>query len=201
VTVTQTEIENATRMAQTVVQRRLASRLAARPAVAREDLDQEVRLAVWKCAPSFDPTRGVLFRTFALAQAYGACQHLLRSAHAFGNTGRRHREQVDAGQIEGGAADLSPLSLETTPCGTGRLCLGDVLADPREALEAGALRGAIWNSVERLEPRLGAVLLLRYGCGWTQRRTGKALGCSQMQVFRLERKALAQLREMLEGEA
>ena len=52
---------------------------------------------------------------------------------------------------------------------------------------------------EQLPQRERKVLLLRYYKGLTQARTAKVLGVSQVQISRLERRAVERLREMLSG--
>ena len=60
-------------------------------------------------------------------------------------------------------------------------------------IEHVALRCAI----EELPEKERKTLYLRYYHGFTQEKTAKVLGVSQVQISRLERKAIAQLREML----
>ena len=59
-----------------------------------------------------------------------------------------------------------------------------------------ALRGAL----EELPQREREVLLLRYYKGLTQTRAARVLGVSQVQVSRLERRAVERLRQMLAPE-
>ena len=61
-------------------------------------------------------------------------------------------------------------------------------------VEREALRGA----VAALPERERQVILLRYFRGMTQDRTAKVLGVSQVQVSRIERKAVEHLRRKLE---
>ena len=60
-------------------------------------------------------------------------------------------------------------------------------------VERLALRGAL----EELPQREREVLLLRYYRGMTQVQTARIVGVSQVQVSRLERKALGRLREVM----
>ena len=61
-------------------------------------------------------------------------------------------------------------------------------------MESVSLRDAI----AALEPRHRAVIHMRYFRGLTQEKTAGVLGISQVQVSRIERKALSRLRELLE---
>ena len=53
------------------------------------------------------------------------------------------------------------------------------------------------QSIGELEEREALVIKLRYFHGLTQQRVSKVLGVSQVQVSRIEKKALAKLREMM----
>jgi RNA polymerase sigma-B factor len=68
-------------------------------------------------------------------------------------------------------------------------------ADPR--LEAVEQRVAVGQAMEALPARLREILQRRYFQGRSQQEVGRALGVSQMQISRLERRALAQLRDAL----
>ena len=74
--------------------------------------------------------------------------------------------------------------------------LGDILSDRREEgalVETLALREAI----DRLEPLLRQVILLRDMRDLTQQRIAVILGLTQVQVRRMEKKARAQLKQAL----
>ncbi len=58
---------------------------------------------------------------------------------------------------------------------------------------------AVGCAVRRLDTSLRDVIMLRYYHNLTQQRAAKILRISQVQVSRLEKKALARLREMLDG--
>lgn len=70
-------------------------------------------------------------------------------------------------------------------------------ADPR--LEAVEQHVAFQQVMQLLPDRLREVLQQRYVQGRSQREVARELGVSQMQISRLERRALAQLREELHG--
>lgn len=77
---------------------------------------------------------------------------------------------------------------------TLELVLGDYAAEER-MLEQVALRSLI----EKLPERERQVVALRFYHGLTQQSCARILRVSQVQVSRLERKAVETLREMLEG--
>ncbi len=58
-------------------------------------------------------------------------------------------------------------------------------------------RVALRDSLERLEPREQMVILLRFFRDMTQSEVASILGCSQVQVSRLERRALAHIRQSM----
>jgi RNA polymerase sigma-B factor len=69
--------------------------------------------------------------------------------------------------------------------------------DPR--LEAAEQRLALHQAMEELPRRLRKVLQGRFFQGLTQQEVGRAMGLSQMQIYRLERQALSLLRRELYG--
>ncbi len=77
---------------------------------------------------------------------------------------------------------------------TLELVLGDFTAEER-LVEHVALRAAI----ERLHARERQVLALRYYHGMTQQSCAKVMRVSQVQISRLERRAMDTLRNMLES--
>lgn len=59
---------------------------------------------------------------------------------------------------------------------------------------------SLQEAMRQLDARAQQVLLLRYFRGQTQQICARQLGISQVQVSRLERKAIAKLRQILEEE-
>ena len=75
--------------------------------------------------------------------------------------------------------------------------LEDVLSDTES--EDGMLEKiALRQGIERLETRESMVIRLRYYHGLTQQKVSRVLGVSQVQVSRIEKKALAHLKMLLE---
>lgn len=94
---------------------------------------------------------------------------------------------------ETAAAPTESLQQETGEHGFAlEQMLGDYDASDR-MLEQIALRAAVAD----LPRRERAVIALRYGRGLTQQKCANLLGISQVQVSRLERKAIGRLREQL----
>ncbi len=79
-------------------------------------------------------------------------------------------------------------------CSLEQLIPGEEIEE--KILESVALRDAIGT----LEPRQRAVIDMRYFRGMTQEKTALVLGISQVQVSRIERRALTALRELLKEE-
>lgn len=99
-------------------------------------------------------------------------------------------EEIAAAETATGFA----LSLQETDDETG-FSLEQIVSDNSEErmLEYAALRQA----VGMLTPREQEVIALRFYRGLTQQNTAKILRVSQVQVSRLERRAISALREML----
>ncbi len=77
----------------------------------------------------------------------------------------------------------------------GRICvLEDVLGGLDERLEARESAISVRQVLPKLQPEYRLVIEMRYFQQMTQREVAEQLGVSQMQVCRLERRALAQLR-------
>ena len=75
--------------------------------------------------------------------------------------------------------------------------LEDVLADP-DSEECLLERIALKQAIQRLPEREATVIKLRYFHGLTQQRVAKVLSVSQVQVSRIEKKALSQLRVLMD---
>ena len=75
--------------------------------------------------------------------------------------------------------------------------LEDVLTDT-ESEEKMVEKIALSQAIERLPDREKSVIRLRYYHGLTQERVAKVLAVSQVQVSRIEKKAISLLRELLQ---
>ncbi len=198
-------------------------RFAGRGAEA-EDLYQLGCLGFLKAVRSFDPAYGTRFSTYAVPKISGEIRRFLRddgpvklsrSLKERSLLLRSVRERME--QELGREPRLSELSAETgldpeeiamtdlaagevasldQSLGSDGLTLRDLVSDPEQEtrfLDSLTLREA----VAALPEKQRAVIALRYWRGCTQTAAAKLLGVSQVQVSRLERKALDSLRESL----
>ena len=189
-----------------------------------EDLFQLGCIGLMKAIRGFDLSQPVAFSTYAVPKIAGEMRRFLRDDGPV-KVSRTLRERAFAlRQVQtrleretGHSPRMSDLCRETglqpeevlealqAPRDTDSLdaalpgqdrTLGDILSDRREEgalVETLALREAI----DRLEPLLRQVILLRYVRDLTQQRIAVILGLTQVQVSRMEKKARAQLKQAL----
>ena len=189
-----------------------------------DDLYQLGCVGFLKAIEGFDEGFGTKFSTYAVPKISGEIRRFLRDDGMI-KVSRGIKEQANKiksarnilEQRMGREPTICELSLETgftpeeiafaeTAAGpaeslqresgsdgfTLELVLGDYEADDR-MLEHVALRAAI----EKLPPREHQVVALRYYHGMTQQSCAKVMRVSQVQISRLERKAVELLREYL----
>ena len=189
-----------------------------------EDLYQLGCLGFLKAVEGFDPDYGTCFSTYAVPKIAGEIRRFLRddgpvkvSRGIREQAAQIHAARVRLEQHLGREPVLSELSRETgftpeeiayaeTAAGpteslqresgedgfTLELVLGDYAAEER-MVEQVALRAAI----ETLPERERQVLSLRYYHGMTQQNCARVLRVSQVQISRIERRAIDTLREKL----
>ena len=78
--------------------------------------------------------------------------------------------------------------------------LEDYVGKEDVAFEEYGVRSRLEDAIGRLSPRERKIIILRFFKGWSQTDVAKDLKISQMHVSRLQHKALARLREMVESE-
>jgi RNA polymerase sigma-B factor len=78
--------------------------------------------------------------------------------------------------------------------------LEDYVGKEDGAFEVYGLRSRLEDAIGRLAPRERKIIILRFFKGWSQTDVARELQISQMHVSRLQHKALARLREMVESE-
>lgn len=191
----------------------------------QEDLYQLGCIGFLKAIHGFDPDFGTQFSTYAVPKIAGEMRRFLRDDGTV-KVSRTLRERSariaqartelsaalgrepvlselaeyltlepeDIAVAETATASVTSLSAET---GEG-LTLESVLGDEgmEDALvEQLDLRAAI----ARLQERERTVIDLRYFRAFTQERTARVIGVSQVQVSRIERRAVERLRRMLES--
>jgi RNA polymerase sporulation-specific sigma factor len=190
-----------------------------------EDLYQLGCLGFLKAVEGFDMEFGTQFSTYAVPKIAGEIRRFLRDDGSV-KVSRTLKEQ--AAQIRlarnrltvqlGREPLLSELSQETgltteeiaaaeqavlptdslqRPAGEDGCSLEQLL--PGEEIEEKILETvALRAAVGQLEPRQKAIIDMRYFRAMTQEKTAAVLGISQVQVSRMERKALTRLKELLE---
>lgn len=190
-----------------------------------EDLYQLGCLGFLKAVEGFDPEFGTQFSTYAVPKIAGEIRRFLRDDGAI-KVSRSLKEQATSiktarsrlSNILGREPTIQEISNQTglTPeeiamaetatssvesiyreTGEEGFTLENILTDTQSEermLETIALRQAI----EELPEREKMVIRLRYFHGLTQERVSKVLGVSQVQVSRIEKKAIAHLRERIE---
>ena len=178
-----------------------------------------------KAVRGFDPAFGCQFSTYAVPKIAGEIRRFLRDNGTVKvSRGLRERGGViqkarDILQTKlGREPTLSELSAETgldvediaaaetanAPVASLQMDLGDgftleqMVGD--EGMEEGLLdQLALRQAIGALDDRERQVIELRYFRGLTQDRTARVIGVSQVQVSRIEKKAMLHLRERLEG--
>ena len=190
-----------------------------------DDLYQLGCVGFLKAMDGFDANYGTQFSTYAVPKIAGEIRRFLRDDGAIkvsrgikerATTIKMVRSQLTAeldreptlSEIsektgftteEIATADMATSAVESMQQETGDdgFCLESVLSDTEsedQMLEKIALKQAIG----RLPEREAMVVHLRYFHGLTQERTSRVLSVSQVQVSRIEKKALQHLRELLE---
>lgn len=189
-----------------------------------DDLYQLGCLGFLKAVRGFDADYGTQFSTYAVPKIAGEIRRFLRddgplkvsrgvkeraaSIYAARSrlTGELGREPTlselsaetgltaeDIAATETAAGPVASLQMETAEGFSLESVLGDDGME-EHLVERVALRSAI----EELSEREQQVILLRFYKSMTQERTARILGVSQVQVSRIERKAMEHLRRKLE---
>ena len=189
-----------------------------------DDLYQLGCLGFLKAVRGFDPAYGTQFSTYAVPKIAGEIRRFLRDdgavkvsrglkerglslrgarARLYGELGREPAlsELAEATGLtpeEIAAAETAsePVISLQAETGEGGLTLEGMLTSGN--MEEGLVeRLSLRAALEELPERERQVLLLRYYRGMTQARTAKVLGVSQVQISRLERRAVDHLRRIL----
>ena len=190
----------------------------------QDDLYQLGCLGFLKAVEGFDLEYGTQFSTYAVPKIAGEIRRFLRDDGAV-KVSRTLKEQAasiktvrsqltqslgreptvtEIGEVTGltaeeiAMAETATAATESIHRETGEdgFCLEDILTDS-ESEEILVERISLKQAISRLSEREAMVIDLRYFHGLTQERVAKVLGVSQVQVSRIEKKALANLRELL----
>ncbi|MBO4939027.1 MAG: sigma-70 family RNA polymerase sigma factor [Oscillospiraceae bacterium] len=189
-----------------------------------DDLYQLGCLGFLKAVEGFDLEYGTQFSTYAVPKIAGEIRRFLRDdgavkvsrglkeqsatikiarnhlTSAFGRepTVQEISRQTGLTPEEIAMAETATAATESIQKETGDegFSLEDVLTDT-ESEEKMVERIALRQAIERLPERENMVIKLRYYHCLTQDRVAKVLSVSQVQVSRIEKKALVHLRELL----
>ena len=189
-----------------------------------EDLYQLGCLGFLKAVEGFDCSYGTQFSTYAVPKISGEIRRFLRDDGAV-KVSRGIKEQAAQIRIarnnliqslgreptvqeissrtgllpeEIALAENATAATESIQKETGEegFSLEHILTDT-ESEEKMVERIALLQALERLPEREGMVIRLRFFHSLTQQRVAKVLDVSQVQVSRIEKKALAHLRELM----
>ena len=189
-----------------------------------EDLYQLGCLGFLKAVQGFDFDYGTCFSTYAVPKIAGEIRRFLRDDGAVKvsrgikerwgtiHTAReRLRLTLDREPTLSELAEVTGLSPEeiaaaeeaAAPVASLQMELGDGLTLESvlgtDGMEEGVVeRLSLRAAVDSLAERERSVVLLRYFRGMTQERVARVLGVSQVQVSRIERRAVERLRRRLE---
>ncbi len=190
-----------------------------------EDLYQLGCLGFLKAVEGFDTEYGTQFSTYAVPKIAGEIRRFLRDDGAV-KVSRSVKEQAAAikiarnrltaalgreptlGEIanqtgftpeEIAMAETATAATESIQRETGEegFSLEDVLTDT-ESEERMVERIALRQAIDALPQREQTVIRLRYFHGLTQQRVARVLDVSQVQISRIEKKAISMLRGMLD---
>ncbi|PPG53032.1 hypothetical protein C5C24_03515 [Rathayibacter sp. AY2B3] len=189
------------------------------------DLRQVAYVGLVKAARRFTPERGDSFAAFAVPTITGELKRHLRDlgwmirpprgvqelhrrsavvadelAQELGRHPTDHeiarRLGVDAAEVADARLAGHPLSLDET-VGEGGVGLGDTLGGEDERLLGIDRRHGLAEALAELEEGQRELLRMRFVEERTQQQIADALGTTQMQVSRLQRRILAQLADRL----
>lgn len=188
-----------------------------------DDLYQLGCLGFLKAIRGFDFSYGTCFSTYAVPKIAGEIRRFLRDDGSI-KVCRSIREQAQTiytavehlRQTLGREPQLSELS-DYTGLSPEEIAQVDLATSPPESLQQETAEGLTLESVlgtespeerliegitlrtaiEQLPSKAKMTILLRYFKGLTQAQTARILGISQVQVSRLERRSLDQLRHQI----
>ena len=189
-----------------------------------DDLFQLGCLGFLKAIDGFDPTYGTKFSTYAVPKISGEIRRFLRDDGAvkvsrslkeraftiktaknylLQETGREPTveelaEHLSLTSEDIAIAECATAAVESIQQETGGegFTLEHILSDT-DSEEIMLERIALRNAIDSLQEREAMVIHLRYFHGLTQERVSRVLQVSQVQVSRIEKKALEHLREFM----
>ena len=190
-----------------------------------DDLYQLGCVGFLKAIEGFDDSFGTQFSTYAVPKIAGEIRRFLRD-DGLVKVSRTLKERAlsvasarrELEQTLGREPRISEIS-ERTGLAPEDIAQCETAATPAESLDGAAAEGpslmqtlcdgsgeerlletiCLRAAVNRLPEKERMVMLLRYWRGMTQERASRAIGVSQVQVSRLEKRAVKHLREELEA--
>ena len=190
-----------------------------------DDLYQLGCLGFLKAVQGFDFSYGTCFSTYAVPKIAGEIRRFLRDDGAV-KVGRSMREQAQTlytarerlRQSLGREPALSELS-EATGLAPEEIARTELATNAPESLQQEMADGltlegtlgteapeeglveriALREAIDHLPEKERMTILLRYFKGMTQEQTARIIDVSQVQVSRIERKAVEHLRRLLES--
>ena len=191
-----------------------------------EDLYQLGCLGFLKAIDGFDQEFGTQFSTYAVPKIAGEIRRFLRDdgsvkvsrtlkeqamrirrerSRLTNELGREpHISEVAEAtgltpeEIAQAETATAPTDSLQRPTGEDGCSLSELL--PGEEIEEKIIESvSLEHAIGLLEPRQRAVITMRYFRSMTQEKTAEVLGVSQVQVSRIERKTLEQLKGLLKG--
>ena len=192
--------------------------------VETDDLYQLGCLGFLKAVEGFDVSYGTQFSSYAVPKIAGEIRRYMRDDgavkvsrgikerayaikqmrnHLLQALGREPTIQELANQTgytseeiavaESATATIESIQQDTSVSG---FSLEDILSNT-ESEERMVERISLYQAIEKLPEKDSLVIHLRYFHGLTQDRVSKILGVSQVQVSRIEKRAVTRLREMM----
>lgn len=193
--------------------------------VETDDLYQLGCMGFLKAVEGFDTAFGTQFSTYAVPKISGEIRRFLRDdgtvkvsrslkEHAATIKGIRNKltgllgreptiqelsDQTGLTPEEIALAETATAATESIHQETGEdgFCLENILTDT-ESEERMVEKIALRQAVEKLPERERVVIQLRYYHSLTQQRVAKVMNVSQVQVSRIEKKALEKIREFMQ---
>ena len=207
----------------------IAERLAAKlpPSVDLDDLMGAGMLGLLDAVDKFDPTKGVLFRTYAEMRVRGAMLDSLRDLDWAPRSMRRRAREIEAAYQEaertrGRTSDADVAAILGIPVGQFQTLLGqlrgltitgldavddeenrnqplasDTSQTPLAVYERAEIRDSLSEAIEALPTRERQVIALYYVEELTMKEIGAVIGVTESRVSQIHTQAIIRLRSCL----
>lgn len=192
--------------------------------VSDEDLYQIGAMGLLKAIKRFDTKYEVEFSTYAVPMIFGEIRRFLRDDGII-KVSRSAREKAaiirkikreegdrEIGEIAerlGISYEEAVFALEATVPpdsidrevyeGENRMKVGDMITSEKDGEEETVTKIDLYKAIENLEERDRELIILRYFKELTQSQTAKIMNIGQVQVSRLEKKIIANLKGQMTG--